>query len=79
MYGNLRQIETIGVESVVVCRDDLPEELAYSVTRSVFETLAEPVRLTRIFQRIDLRQTAATPVPLHPGAARYFRERQLFE
>ena len=27
---------------------------------------------------MNLASAAATPIPLHPGAARYFRERELF-
>jgi TRAP-type uncharacterized transport system substrate-binding protein len=26
---------------------------------------------------VDLQQAPATPIPLHPGAARYYREREL--
>jgi uncharacterized protein len=78
-YGSNPEIETIGVDSVVVCRDDLPEDLVYSITRSVFETLAGPTRLPQVFQQVDLRQVQATQIPLHAGAARYFRERELFQ
>jgi TRAP-type uncharacterized transport system substrate-binding protein len=27
---------------------------------------------------VDLDRAAATPIPLHAGAARYYRERELF-
>jgi TRAP-type uncharacterized transport system substrate-binding protein len=27
---------------------------------------------------IDVDQAPATPIPLHPGAARFYRERELF-
>ena len=77
--GNHASIPTIGVDSLVVCRDDLPEKLAYFVTRSVFELLLGSPSLTRGFQRVDLRRIQATPIPLHLGAARYFRERELFQ
>jgi TRAP transporter TAXI family solute receptor len=78
-YGDHPRISTIGVDSLVVCRDDLPEQLVYAVTRAVFELLVESPNLTRGFQRVDLRRIQATPIPLHPGAARYFRERELFQ
>lgn len=79
MYGDHPSISTIGVDSLVVCRDDLPEKMVYEVTRAVFELLVKSPNLTRGFQRVDLRRIQATPIPLHPGAARYFRERELFQ
>lgn len=78
-YGDHPRISTIGVDSLVVCRDDLSEDMVYAVTRAVFEHLVETPNLTRGFQRVDLRRIQATPIPLHPGAARYFRERELFQ
>lgn len=78
-YGDHLGIPTLGVDSLVVCRDDLPEKLAYFVTRSVFQLLVGSPALNRGFQRVDLRRILATPIPLHLGAARYFRERELFQ
>jgi uncharacterized protein len=77
--GGLPSIPTIGVDSLVVCRNDLAEDLVYSVTRAVFELLVGSPKLARGFQRVDLKRIQATPIPLHPGAARYFRERELFQ
>lgn len=82
MYGNHPEVETLGVDCLVVCRDDLPEDLVYAVARSVFESLAGtrgPASGATIFQPVDLRQIHATQIPLHAGAARYFRERELFQ
>jgi uncharacterized protein len=78
-YGNHPAIPTIAVDSLAVCREDLPENLAYAVTRAVFQSLEGSPHLARGFQRVELRRIQATPIPLHPGAARYFRERELFE
>lgn len=79
MNGDHPGVPTIGVDSLVVCRDDLPEKLVYAITRSIFETLVASPNITRGFQRVALRRIQTTPVPLHPGAARYFRERELFQ
>ncbi|HYR41951.1 MAG TPA: TAXI family TRAP transporter solute-binding subunit [Terriglobia bacterium] len=74
MYGNHSEVETIGVDSLMVCRDDLSEELVYWITRSLVESLAGLSRSTAL----DPEQVHATPIPLHAGAARYYRERELF-
>jgi len=78
-YGDHPRISTIGVDSLVICRVDLPEKLVYSITRAIFELLMGSPNLIRGFQRVDLRRIQTTPIPLHPGAARYFRERELFQ
>lgn len=72
-------IETIGVDNLLVCREDLPEELVYEMTRTFFESLTELVGTHVAATLIDPEQGPATPIPLHPGAARYYRERELLQ
>ena len=70
-------VHTIGTDALMVCRDDLDEFTAYELTKQFFDTLptlpaAESLRL------MNIDSASATPIPLHDGAARYFRERELF-
>ena len=71
-------IHTIGVETLLVCREDLDNELVYRLTRAFFEALPELALLHDSLRSMDLEQAPATPIPLHDGAARYYRERELF-
>jgi TRAP transporter TAXI family solute receptor len=70
-------VYTIGTDVLMVCRDDLEEGTAYELTKQFFDTLSRlpPPDSLRM---MNLDSAAATPIPLHPGAARYFRERELF-
>jgi TRAP transporter TAXI family solute receptor len=79
MYGNHPGISTIGVDSVMVCRSDLPEELVYWITRALVESMTTSVPVTNAVHQPDPDQVHATPIPLHPGAARYYRERELLQ
>jgi TRAP transporter TAXI family solute receptor len=79
IYGNTSEIETAGTDAVMICRDDLPEELVYWITRTLFESLPELVRSLQSLRQLDLEQVHASPIPLHPGAARFYRERELFQ
>jgi TRAP-type uncharacterized transport system substrate-binding protein len=63
-------VRTIGIEEVLVCRADLDEELVYAVMAAYFATFPAVTP-------INLDRAPATPVPLHPGAARYYRQREL--
>ena len=71
-------IATVGVENLLVCRSDLPDELVYQLTRLFFESLPRLAEAHAAAASIDPDQAAAAPIPLHPGAARFFRERDLF-
>jgi TRAP transporter TAXI family solute receptor len=75
-YPGLRgPVVTIGVNGVLVCRADLPDDLVYRLTKALYEgpTGVEP----SLAQWLEPSSGAATPIPLHPGAARYYREREL--
>jgi TRAP transporter TAXI family solute receptor len=72
-------IETVGVDTLLVCRDDLPEELVYQLTKTLFEALPDLALKHSAASLIDPDQAPATPIPLHPGAARYYRERELLK
>lgn len=78
-YDGVPATETLGVSSLLVSRDDLDEELAYRLTRTLFEVLPELQKVHPAARLIDPEQAPATPIPLHPGAARYYRERQIMQ
>jgi uncharacterized protein len=69
-------VRTIGVHSLLLCRVDLDEGLVYRLTKALFQSLAE--QSNELWWSVDLDRAAATPIPLHAGAARYYRERELF-
>jgi TRAP transporter TAXI family solute receptor len=70
-------IHTIGVDSVLLCRSGLDEALAYELTRRFFDALPSLSSSQGALRFMDLEQAPATPIPLHEGAARYYREREL--
>jgi hypothetical protein len=75
--GVTEAIHTIGVDSLLVCRRDLDEELVYQLTRRFFDALPMLSSSRNALRLMDLDQAPATPIPLHDGAARYYREREL--
>jgi uncharacterized protein len=75
--GQQTAIRTIGVESLLVCRADLSEKLVHDLTQRLFEILPTLPALQATVGVIDLERAPATPIPLHPGAARYYREREI--
>lgn len=77
--GQDRDIRTIGVDNLLICRDTLPESLVYAMTRAFFEALPRLAQEHVTARMINAEQAPATPIPLHPGAARYYREREIFQ
>lgn len=65
-------IQTVGVDSLLICRKDMDEEVIYQLTREFFAWPESATRYTA-----DPTLAAAAPIPLHPGAARYYREREI--
>lgn len=78
MYGEHPEIETVGGDMLFACRADLPDELVYWVTRTLFESLPELADSLPSLRQIDPEHAQASPLPLHAGATRFYRERELF-
>ena len=70
-------IETVGIDNLLVCREDLDPELVYQLTKAFIESLGDMQKALPAVSLPGPDAAAATPIPLHPGAARYYREREL--
>jgi uncharacterized protein len=76
-YRDVGAVETVGVSSLLISRRDIDEQLVYRMTRELFDALPRLYEVHPAARLIDPEQAPATPIPLHPGAARYYRERQM--
>ena len=75
--GQATAIETVGMDNLLLCRQGLNEDLVYRLTRTLFESLSDLALAHPSARMIDPDMASATPIPLHAGAARYYRERGL--
>ena len=69
---------TVGTDVLLVARKGLPEDLVYTLTKTLFESADELSRAHPAARYIDADRGPEAPIPLHRGAARYYRERELF-
>jgi TRAP-type uncharacterized transport system substrate-binding protein len=76
--GQASAVRTVGVDLLLVCRSGLDPDLVYDLTRQYFASLPALLAATHTVSRVDLERAAATPIPLHDGAARYYRESELY-
>ncbi|MDR7543695.1 MAG: TAXI family TRAP transporter solute-binding subunit [Armatimonadota bacterium] len=67
---------TIGVANLLISHKDFNAELAYQITKLVYERRADLAQVHKEATNITLIGVAGrSPLPFHPGAVRYFKER----
>jgi uncharacterized protein len=74
--GQDKDVPTAAVINYLVTSADVSDDIAYQMTKLIFESLPELANAHVAGKEIKL-ETAATgsPVPLHPGAIRYYKEK----
>jgi TRAP transporter TAXI family solute receptor len=75
--GVTSPVHTIGIDSLLICRKDLPEPVVYALTTRLFDILPTLSSSFDALRLMDLHRSPATPIPLHDGAAQFYREREL--
>jgi uncharacterized protein len=68
---------TVGMDVLLVCRHDLPEPLVHDLARTLFESVPLLKEAHASASAIDPDRGPTAAIPLHPGAARYYREREI--
>ncbi|PZG14155.1 TRAP transporter substrate-binding protein [Micromonospora craterilacus] len=65
---------TVTVANVILVSADMPDQLAYDLTRLLFTYQADLAAVHPEARNFDRQSAAGTdPIPLHPGAARYYQ------
>jgi TRAP transporter TAXI family solute receptor len=76
--GQEQEVETAAVANYLVTHSSVPDELVYQMTKQLFESLPELAKAQEAGKEIKLENAlAGVPIPLHPGAERYYREKGL--
>lgn len=69
-------VPVVGVTNVLVVNRSMPEALAHDITRVLFERQPELESIHPEARHLSIEgAVAGSPVPMHPGASRYYRER----
>jgi hypothetical protein len=72
-----RAVPSIGVANVLVVNRSMPDDLAHDITRVLFEKKAELASIHPEAGQLSVeRASAGSPAPYHPGALRYYGQRQ---
>ncbi|MGD8498268.1 MAG: TAXI family TRAP transporter solute-binding subunit [Chromatiales bacterium] len=70
-----KPINTIAQPNFLVVREDVDEEAVYMITKTIYENLPFLNGIHAATKAMALEKAiAGLPMPLHPGAARYYKE-----
>ena len=73
--GQANDVPTAAIRNFLVTRSDVPDELAYQMTKALHEHLDELRTSQAVMKDVELvSAVAGLPAPLHPGAELYYRE-----
>jgi TRAP transporter TAXI family solute receptor len=76
--GQAEDVPTAAVVNFLVTSEDLSEEVVYQMTRLLFENLDKLQAAHSAAGGIKLEDAPkGSPIPLHPGAERYYKEQGL--
>jgi len=78
--GQDKDVPTAAVVNYLVTSADVSDDIAYEMTKLIFESLPELANAHVAGKEIKLENAAnGSPVPLHPGAIRYYKEKGLIK
>jgi len=78
--GQAADVETAAVGNFLITHDGVSEETAYQMTKLLFESLPQLVAAHAAAKAIDpAKALDGMPVPLHPGAEKYYKEKGLLK
>ncbi|WGR95314.1 TAXI family TRAP transporter solute-binding subunit [Bradyrhizobium sp. ISRA443] len=78
--GQDKDVPTAAVVNYLVTSSAVSDDLAYQMTKLVYESLPELANAHAAGKEIKLETAASgSPVPLHPGAIRYYKEKGLIK
>lgn len=73
--GQAEDVPTVAVMNYFVTHEDVSDETAYQMTKVMFENLPALIAAHKSAAQITLDNAlTGMPIPLHPGAERYYRE-----
>ena len=76
VYGTPEDVTTVAVAAVVIARNDVTEAAIYNFVSAVFDNIDEIGHAKKSELSIDFASSISN-VPYHPGAAKYFAEKDI--
>ena len=79
-YNAEHDTPVVAVANLLVVSESMDEQLAYDITRLMFEKQSDLVAIHPQARELSLETAlVGSPIPFHPGAIRYYRERNAWK
>ena len=73
--GQTSDVATAAVQNFLVTHEGVPDDIVYGMTKALWTNLDQLVAAHSAAKAIDIKKaTQNMPVPLHPGAEKYYKE-----
>ncbi|MBQ9451898.1 MAG: TAXI family TRAP transporter solute-binding subunit [Desulfovibrio sp.] len=74
--GQTAAVPTLSVQAILVVNKDTPDDIVYTLTKTLFEHLPDVAKAHNKASEISLAHaTDGVTIPFHPGAEKYLREK----
>ena len=74
-YKTSEDVLTVGAGNLLIVNSSMTDDMAYKITAALFDHVDEFRKVHPSAKVISLETAPKSVVPLHPGAARYYREK----
>ena len=76
-HGMAHDNRIASVANILVANANMSDQVAYNIVKTIFDKRAELIAVHKEAENFKLenQKASATPVPFHPGAIKYFREK----
>ena len=80
MYKDIAATPGMGVDNLLVVRNDMPADVVYELLKTLFDNQGEVQAIHPEAKKFNPQSAAAVaPVPFHPGAIRYYTEKGVYK
>jgi TRAP transporter TAXI family solute receptor len=79
VYKTQSEIKTLNGTNMAIVDADLPDEVVYQILKALMSDIDKIKSSQPSAKGFTLEKAAQMPIPLHPGAERYYREMKLIK
>ncbi len=79
-YDNEEDVYTAAVKTILITNAEVSEDVVYDITKTLYENLDTMRETHSAADYIDINKCEeGMPIPLHPGAIKYYKEKGIIE
>jgi uncharacterized protein len=77
--GQNQDVPTLSLSTMIIVNKDVSEKTVYDFTKVLFDNLETVKGFHAVMAGVRIEDAPNTPIPLHPGAIKYFKEKGLLK